>query len=411
MYFKTAWRNIKKHKGFFALNFIGLYISVAACLLIGLLILHETSFDKSTNNNLNIYRIVKSNSSATGKTYGPVTPYPLASALRAAMPGEKLISQIHFQKDDVISFDNKKFKEQNIVFADSVFPKLFPLNVKQGSIKRALAEPGFVILTETTAHKYFGSENPIAKRIKIANLIDLQVAAVIADAPSNSHLPYNMLVSYASVRPELIGGFPLNEWGLNASGFTYIGLSNPNQQKQVETALTSIANQNLNDKKDGTITTFNLQPLPDIHYNQLYADSNPSYTINYSYLYLIGAIGLFLIFAACINYINLSTALAIKKSKEVGVRKTMGAMRSHLIKQFLSETFLLTALVFIAATLSVRLFLPPLNNFLDKNIPLNWLHINTALLLIGLWLTVSLLSGLYPSFVLSGFNPITALKS
>ncbi len=327
------------------------------------------------------------------------------------MPDEKLISQIHFQKDDVISFDDKNFKEQNIVFADSVFPKLFPLTVKQGSIKRALAEPGFAILTETTAHKYFGNENPIGKRIKIANLIDLQVAAVIANAPANSHLPYNMLIPYASLRPELIGGFPLDEWGLNAAGFTYIGLSNSNQQKQVETALTSIANENLNDKKDGTIITFSLQPLPDIHYNQLYAGSNPSYTINYNYLYLIGAIGLFLIFAACINYTNLSTALAIKKSKEVGVRKTMGATRSHLIKQFLSETFLLTAFVFIAAALSVRFFLPPLNNFLDKNIPLNWLHINSALLLIGVWMAVSLLSGLYPAFVLSGFNPIAALKS
>ena len=216
------------------------------------------------------------------------------------------------------------------------------------------------------------------------------MAAVIADAPANSHLPYNMLISYASLKPEFIGGFPLDQWGLNASGFTYIGLSNRNEAKQVQTALASIAKENLNNKKDGTSTTFNLQPLPDIHYNQLYAASNPSYTINYSYLYLIGAIGLFLIFAACINYTNLSTALAIKKSKEVGVRKTMGATREHLIKQFLSETFLLTAFVFVAAALSVRLFLPPLNNFLDKNIPLNWLHVNSALLLVGLWIIVSL---------------------
>ncbi len=410
-YFKTAWRNIKKNKVFFALNFIGLYISVVVCLLIGLIILHETSFDKSTNNNLSIYRIVKSNIISTGKTYGPVTPYPLATALRVAMPGEKLISQIHFQKDDVISFDNKKFKEQNIVFADSVFPKLFSLTVQQGSIQRTLAEPGFTILTETTAHKYFGNENAIGKRIKIANLVDLQVAAVIADAPANSHLPYNMLISYASLKPEFIGGFPLDQWGLNSAGFTYIALSNQNKIQQVQTALASIANEHLNNKNDGTKTIFNLQPLPDIHYNQLYAGSNPSYTISYSYLYLIGAIGLFLILAACINYTNLSTALAIKKSKEVGVRKTMGATRNHLIKQFLSETFLLTAFVFIAAALSVGLFLPPLNNFLDKNIPVNWLHVNRAFLLIALWISVSLLSGLYPAFVLSNFNPITALKN
>jgi ABC-type antimicrobial peptide transport system permease subunit len=410
-YLITAWRNIKKNKAFFALNFIGLYISVVVCLLIGLMILHETSFDKPANNNLSIYRIVKTNTSSTGKTDGPVTPYPLAVALRAAMPDEKLISQIHFQKDDVISFDNKKFKEQDIVFADSVFPKLFPLTVQKGSIRRALAEPGFTILTQSTAHRFFGNEDPIGRRIRIANLVDLEVTAVIVDAPANSHLPYNMLISYASLKPGFIGGFPLDQWGLNASGFTYVGLSNQNQVRRIQTTLGSIANDHLNNKNDGAKTIFNLQPLPDIHYNQLYAGSNPSYTINYSYLYLIGAIGLFLIMAACINYTNLSTALAIKKSKEVGVRKTMGATRQHLIRQFLSETFLLTAFVFITAALSVRFFLPPLNNFLDKNIPLNWLHANSVFLLIALWITISLLSGLYPAFVLSGFNPITALKN
>jgi putative ABC transport system permease protein len=410
-YFITAWRNIKKNKAFFTLNFVGLYISVVVCLLIGLMILHETSFDKPANNNISIYRIVKTNTSSTGKTDGPVTPYPLAVAMRAAMPDEKLITQIHFQGDDVISFDNKKFKQQDIVFADSVFPKLFPLTVLQGSIQRALAEPGFTILTQSTAHKFFGNENPIGRRMKIANLVDLSVAAVIADAPANSHLPYTMLISYASLKPDLIGGFSLDQWGLNAAGFTYVGLSNQNKIKHVQATLASIANDHLNNKNDGTKTIFSLQPLPDIHYNQLYAGSNPSYTINFGYLYLIGAIGLFLIVAACINYTNLSTALALKKSKEVGVRKTMGATRNHLIKQFLSETFLLTAFVFITAALSIKLFLPPLNNFLDKNIPLNWLHINTALLLVALWITVSLLSGLYPAFILSGFNPIAALKN
>ena len=356
-YFTTAWRNIKKNKAFFALNFTGLYISVVVCLLIGLIILHETSFDKPINNNISIYRVVKTNTLSTGKTYGPVTPYPLVTAMRAAMPDEKLVSQIHFQNEDVISFDNKKFKEQNIVFADSVFPKLFPLTVKQGSIQRALAEPGFVILTEQTAHKFFGNENAIGRRIKIANLEDLLVAAVIKDAPANSHLPYNMLISYASLKPEFIGGFPLDQWGLNSAGFAYVGLPGQSQVKHVQTVLASIANDHLNNKNDGTITTFSLQPLPDIHYNQLYAAGNPSYTINYGYLYLIGAIGLFLILAACINYTNLSTALAIKKSKEVGVRKTMGATRKHLIRQFLSETFLVTAFVFIAAALSVRIFI------------------------------------------------------
>ena len=410
-YLKTAWRNMKKHKGFFALNFVGLYISVLCCLLIALIILHETSFDKTSNNNLNIYRVVESSVSANGKTYSPVTQYPLARAMRSAMPDEKLISQIHYLNRGYISFSDKKFKEEKIIFADSVFPRLFPLKVKQGNIKRALAEPGFAILTETTARKFFGNEDPVGKRFKMENLIDLQVAAVVADAPSNSHLPYNMLLSFSNLRPEFIGGLPLDQWGVSSQGFTYIGLQNKNEIKLTETELNAIAKEHLNDAKQGEITTLSLQPLPDIHFNQLYAAHNPSYTINYDYLYLVGAIGLFLILAACINYVNLSTALAIKKSKEVGVRKTLGATRKDLIKQFLSETFFLSGLVIVAASFSVRFFIPSLNHFLGRNIPLDWFQLNTALVLICLWLSISLLSGLYPALILSGFNPVTALKS
>jgi putative ABC transport system permease protein len=410
-YFKTALRNLKKNKGFFALNFIGLYISVVVCILIALIILHETSFDKRAENSPNIYRVVENSSSSTGKTFGAVTPYPLATAMRAAMPGQQLISQIHYDKDNEVFFGDKKFKETNTIFADSVFPKLFPLTVKAGSIKRALAEPGFAILTEKTAERFFGKEDPIGKRIKFANLVDLEVAAVIADAPGNTHLPYNMLLSYLTFRPEFIGGIPINEWGIHSAGFTYIGLQGDNKIKHTETILASIVAKNIHQENIGVKTEFKLQPLPDIHFNQLYAHNNPAYTVNFSYLYLIGAIGLFLMIAACINYTNLSTALAIKKSKEVGVRKTMGATRGHLMKQFLSETFLLSGFVMITAIVSIRFLIPVLNNFLDKNIPVEWLNAQSIIFLLLLWITVSFLSGLYPAFVLSGFNVITALKS
>ncbi len=409
-YFIVALRNVKRNKGFFALNFVGLYISVVVCVLIALIILHETSFDKRDDSSLSIYRIVNHTTSATGTTYSGVTQYPLATALRAAMPGQQLISQIHYQGDDIISFDDKKFKEPNVVFADSVFPKLFALNVKRGSIKRALAEPGYAILTEKTAQKYFGDNDAVGKRIKLDAFLDLEVAAVIANAPANSHLQYNMLVSYRSLDPRFIGGFPLDQWGLNANGYTYIGLSGDNKVTNTETILAGIAAKYVNTDKATSRAHYKLQPLADIHFNQLYP-KNPYYTINYTYLYLLAAIGLFLILAACINYTNLSTALAIKKSKEVGVRKTMGATRAHLINQFLSETFLVTALVIAAAALSVRPLLPYLNTFLDKNIPTNWLTYKTAGFLVCLWLAISLLAGVYPAFVLSGFNPIAALKS
>ncbi len=410
-YFKIAWRNIKKNKGFFALNFIGLYISVVACILIALIILYETSFDKPAKNDISVYRVVNNSTSSTGKEFSAVAPYPLASAMRVAMPGEQSISQIHFEKENQVSVGDKKFKEKNIIFADSVFPKLFPLTVKSGSLQRALAEPGFAILTEKTAERYFGKDNAIGKRIKLANLVDLEVAAVISDAPANTHLPYNMLVSYLSFEPQFIGGIPIDQWGVHASGFVYIGLPGDNKVRNTQTVLASIVAKYVQTENIGVKTEYKLQPLRDIHYNQLYANNNPSYTVNYSYLYLISAIGLFLMLAACINYTNLSTALAIKKSKEVGVRKTMGATRYHLMKQFLAETFFTTGLVVIAATLSVNLFLPPLNHFLDKNIPLDWINIQSIGFIVILWIAVSLLSGLYPSFVLSGFNAINALKS
>jgi putative ABC transport system permease protein len=422
IYFKTAWRSVKKNKGFFALNFLGLYISIVVCILIALILLHETSFDRHpapnpqspADKNISVYRVVSQSMKSTGEEYNAVTPYPLASAMRAAMPDERLISQIHYEHGkELVTIGNKKFNGEKIIFADSVFPRLFPLTLKAGSLQRAFAEPGFVVLTESTSKKYFGQkdQDAIGKRIRYANSVDLEVAAVIADPPANTHLPYIMLVSYPSLTPHLIGDFPLNQWGLHANGYVYIGLPGKDRIQRTDNILAAIVDKYVPKDDVGSKTTLSLQPLPDIHFNQQYAGNNPSYTINYSYLYLLGAIGLFLILAACINYTNLSTALAIKKSKEVGVRKTMGATRGHLMKQFLSETFLLTALVIVAAAFSVRPLLPILNNFLDKNIPLNWMNVNSGIFLLCLWVAVSLLSGIYPAFVLSGFNPIAALKS
>ena len=411
---KTAWRNWKKNKGFFALNFVGLYVSVIASILIALLIFHETSFDRPHDKGLAVYRVVEQATSAKGKDYNAVTAYPLATAMRTALPGQALISQINFDKDGFFTVDNNKnFKEKNVIFADSVFPRLFPLTVKEGSIQRAFSEPGFAVLTQSTATRYFGKESAIGKKIRYEGLVDLQVAAIVQDAPSNTHLPYHVLISYLSMTPQLVGDFPLDQWGVHANGFAYIGLPDQGQVNRTETILRAVADQHVNNtnKSKGVEVRYHLQPLPDIHYDQLYAASNPTYTINYSYLYLIGAIGLFLILAACVNYTNLSTALAIRKSKEVGVRKTMGATRSQLIRQFFAETFLMTALVILAAALSVRLFIPLINTLLDKNIPLNWLNAQSLALLTALWIGVSLFAGLYPALILSGFNPITALKS
>jgi putative ABC transport system permease protein len=411
-YLKTTWRNWKKNKGFFALNFVGLYVSIVAAVLIALLIFHETSFDqRSDNKSPIVYRIVEQDVSPKGKDYIATTPYPLATAMRMAMRDQQMISQVDFEKNSSVSFDNKHFKVKNLVFADSVFPKLFPLRLKEGSIERAFSEPGFAVLTAGEATRYFGKETPIGKRLNVGGLIDVQVAAVVEDPSSNTHLPYDVLISYLSLNSHFIGDLPIDSWSLTANGYVYIGLPDQGQTQHPTNVLHAIAVEHPKKKNKGITTSYSLQPLADIHYDQLYTNTNPSYTINTNYLYLIGAIGLFLILAACINYTNLSTALAIRKSKEVGVRKTMGATRLQLIRQFFSETFFMTALVIVCAALSVRLFIPALNSLLDKNISVNWMNGQNLLFLASLWVVVSLSAGLYPALVLSGFNPITALKS
>ena len=411
-YLLTAWRRLWKNKSFFALNFVGLYISVAASLLIALLIIHELSFDKNDRGDLHLYRVVKQFQNEQGPGFNAVTPYPLATALRVAMPGTAaIISQIHFETNGALLVGQDVFKEENIVFADSLFTRLFPLKALSGSLARAFSEPGFAVLTESEANRFFGAVDPVGKRIKLDGRLELQVAAVVADAPSNSHLPYHVLVSYRSFSKDLIGGFSIDNWNNNANGFTYVGLPSETMVAGTDRILADLVKKNITDKNPATRMHFVLQPLREIHFDKRYALSNPAYTINPAYLELLGAIGLFLILAACINYTNLSTAIALKKSREVGVRKTLGATRVQLIRQLLAETFVLTAIVIAAAAGTVGLFLPLLNSFLDKHIPTHWLGPASGGFLLGLWLVVALISGIYPALVLSGFKPVTALKS
>lgn len=397
------------------MNFTGLYISVTACLLIALLIIYETSFDKGGRSDLQVYRVVNEFQNEHGAQYSAVTPYPLATGLRAAMPGQKWIAQIHFDKDSYVQVTGGPVVRAGaIVFADSVFPRLFPMVVRAGSIARAFSERGFAVLTERSARRFFGSEDAVGKRLKVDGKVDLMVAAVIADPAPNSHLTYDLLASYPSLTPELIGGFPLDQWGLNANGYVYVGFTGASvagQVAQTERILAGLVKEKITSRDPTQKTNFVLQPLRSIHYDTNFAGNNPGYTINSSYLTLLAAIGLFLILAACINYTNLSTAMALKKSKEVGVRKTLGATRTQLMRQMLVETFVLTGLVVFAAALTAGLFLPALNQFLDKQIPANWVGWTSAGFLLALWTLVSVLSGIYPAFVLSGFNPVTALKS
>ncbi|HEY4334414.1 MAG TPA: ABC transporter permease [Puia sp.] len=439
-YLTTAFRRLRKNKGFFALNFMGLYLSVTAALLIALLILFDSGFDQggafAGNGGSKLYRVAAENTGDKGASYSGITPYPLAKALRAVMPGGAKVTQIDWQREMTVLVGEQTLKETQVIFVDSMFPRVFALPVKDGSLARAFSEPGYCVLTESTARKYFGAgsvggatgasgalvstsggggsgsaASAVGKRIKVNGKLELEVAAVVADPPVNSHLTYNLLISFKSFGSDFIGGFATDQWSLNSSGYTYVSLPSEKNVAPTEKILAGMVKEHLTTEESRQKTRFFLQPVAAIHYDTRMATSNPNYTISPRYLYLVGAIGLFLILAAGINYTNLSTALAIRQSKEVGIRKTLGATRQQLVRQLLTEAFLLTGLAILSAALSVRPFLPAMNGFLERQIPLDWLTLQSGGFLLALWVTVSLLSGFYPAVVLSGFRPVTALKS
>lgn len=427
-YLLAAWRRLSKQKGFFALNFIGLYVSVTACLLIALLIIFECSFDKNTTRpGLSVYRIVSNAPNNNSQNTNAHTPYPVATGLRTAMPDIKDICEIHFDNEAAVLVGNDVMKEKGILFADSVYPRMFPMQTLAGSLHNAFSAPGTVTLTESTAKRYFHTTDPLGKHIKLGGSIDLAVVAVVKDPAPNSHLPFHLIASLPSLTPEFIGGMPLDQWTVTGNGFTYIGFdensagnqhgSRPenstshNQIARTEHILADLLEKNVHSKDPKNDGRFALQAVSSIHNDTLYAATNAGDTVNNSYLALLGAIAFFLILAAAINYTNLSTAMALKKGREVGVRKVLGASRGQLIRMMLTETSLLTGIVILAAAGSVSFFLPELNKFLEKNIPLQWVSPIAIAFLIGLWVLVALLSGIYPAIVLSSFQPVKALKS
>jgi ABC-type antimicrobial peptide transport system permease subunit len=287
---------------------------------------------------------------------------------------------------------------------------VFHFAVKSGNAGAALARPGTVLLAEKTATRLFGAENPVGKNLKLAGILNLEVAGVIADSPGNSHLPFSMLVSYPSLTSDFVGGLQLDDWGINSNGYAYMRLPSQFSLAQFQERLHALANKYVNNTDQASHTRYLLQPVADIHFNKKYADSNPTSTLSGEYLYWLAAIGFFLLAIACINYINLSTAFGMRRSMEVGVRKSMGAQRGQLAAQFLTETFLLTTAVVVLAGFTLQFWLPMLNNFLGSEVPLHWLNGQNLAFLAGICITTALLSGVYPAVVLAGYSPAKAIK-
>ena len=416
-YLKTAIRNLERYKGYAFINILGLAVGIAACLLIFLVIQFETSFDKFHSKSNNIFRVVSEFNNPDGKFHSSGAPFPVGPALRLDFPELKKVGSILAMENKMNTVPQegkqppKKFKEdRGIFFAEPEFFQIFNFPLLAGDIKTALNEPNAAILTQETATRYFGDwKNAIGKTIVYDNRVNLKVSGILKDITNSTDFPLKVVASYATLKSMSIGR-NLDDWVSTFSqAYTFIILPPELSSPKFDKLLVDFVKKHKPAEyvRDGLI----LQPLGEIHFDERFGNYS-NRTFSKDLITALTLIGVFLLLIACVNFINLATAQAVNRSKEVGVRKVMGSNRRQLAVQFMSETVLITLIATIIAVGLAVLTLPLLRSLLQVPIRMDLFNNpEVVLFLLGAALVVSFLSGTYPAFILSSFNPITALKT
>ncbi len=416
-YFKIAWRNLRKHKFISFINLFGLTVGLTCCLLILTYILNELSYDKFNKDADQVYRVTRTFYDGNGKemlNLSTVAP-PFGYYLPTDFPEIKKMTRLLDNGTTPLRYKDKLINEKDVYFADENLFDVFTVDVLKGNPKTALTEPFSVMLTEGTAKKYFGNEDPINKVIRANNQFDVKVTGIYKAFPANSHIHPNILVSFNTLKDSAVYGEEnlRTNWG-NNSFFTYIKLPKNYNIENMKARFPSFLDKHMagqyGPNQPSKSTKLDLQKLTDIHlYSHTDYEAEPNGDIKR--VYIFSAIALFILLIACINYMNLSTARSALRAKEIGIRKVVGARKKELISQFLSESVLLTwAAIFIAFAL-LYFSLPWLNKLSEQNLSVSMLI--KWQILIPLFLTpfiVGTISGLYPALFMSSFQPVKTLK-
>ncbi len=409
-YLILTFRNFLRNKNYTLINILGLTIGITACIILFLLITYDLGFDKFHSRYDHIYRVVMESRTASGESYGSTTPYPFVKAFRNDFADIPQVTQLHYQDEVMLRIGDEKLKADNVIFADSLFFDVFDFKVLSGNPREELGQPGKVFLTKSMADKIMKGRDHLT--LKIDNRVEVEVAGIVQDPPATSHINFSMIVSMPSFTGDFIGGMPIDHWGMTASGYAYFVLPENIAAADVQKRFGPFVAK-YHSKEDSERKMYTLQPLKDIHFDQAYTENpGPAFNASYTDLVVMGILGAFILFIACINFVNLATALAIRKSKEIGIRKTLGAKRGQLTVYFLGETLLLTAIAVLISLCITEWTLPWLNSFLERKLDLDLLA-NPLLLgfLLALIILVTFLSGFYPAMILSGYNPALVLKN
>lgn len=411
-YFITALRNLALRKGNAIVNIAGLTIGIAAFLLIFLVIQYEQSFDDFHPNKANIYRVVRAGKHPTDRDYRTGVPIPVTDALRKDFP--QLVHAGAIAGDGnvqvIVPAENntapKKFKETSgVFFAEPQFFQMFDFPLAAGSIPAALEAPNTVLLTKDLAEKYFGDwKTAMGKTLNMDGVI-VKVTGILENPPANTDFPLKAVQSYETMRQFM----HFDSWGsINDDNYCFVQLPANYVPGRFQPLLERFQHKYIT-PVDSHYDLF-LQPLNEIHYDSRLGNFTGR-TFSKDLIYALSLIGVFLLIVACVNFINLTTAKAITRAREVGVRKVMGGRRSQLIGQFLGETGITTLVALLAAVVVVFACLPAVSNLLDVHLSSSILYSPAWLgLLLCLLFAVTLLSGFYPAMVLSGFTPAMVLK-
>ena len=415
-YFKIALRNLSKNKVFSVINISGFAIGLTCFILITVFVVDELSYDKYPAQAENIYRV---NLSVAGN--GDVAVYPLVDVavgegIKNAFPEVKASTRI-FSVSDFVKYDDKQFKEEHLAFADSNFLQLFSIPLVEGNTTNALVQPNSIVVSRSFAKKYFGNGEAVGQSITVGTRNTIyKVTGVIDKVPANSHFHFDAFLSMST--------FPnTNKTWSNLGYYTYLLLNKNADPKKLEAKFPQLVAKYVvpeiqhdmgvslaEAQKSVNTFRFSLAPLTDIHLR-----SNTKFELepngDIQYVYIFSILALFILLLACVNFTNLSTARAIKRAREVGIRKVMGSVKKQLIVQFLSESVLFTFFSMLLSYVLIFLLLPYFNQLANKNISFDF-FLNYKLILAVLLVSfiAGILAGIYPAFFLSSFNTIRVLK-
>ncbi len=424
-YLVTAFRNLLKGKLYSLINILGLSVGLAATIIILLYVHHELTADRQHEHFDELYRVGVEIGIGGPPVKAAVSPYPAGPALKEHFPGVtdfvRIASLDMMSSDALLEHNDNTLHEKGILLVDSNFFDLFTHPVVYGDPSAALRHNDVAVLTRSSAERIFGPANPVGKQFRLNQEFNIEVGAVIEDIPDNSHLKFRMLLFWNSLNQITAGSMSSSSF-LDNNVFTYLrsssGLNTPEMQQKLEAFIEDRVLAGEPSENMDLVYRLNLRPLSDLYFikDELYEPANPEIIPakgSRMFVFVFITVAVFLTIIASINYMNMAIARSGRQSKEVGVRKVLGADRGSLIRQFLSESMLTVVLALLIALLWVELLLPVVNHLLMKDLAF------TALLsdwrIIGLVLLLTLITGLfsgsYPAFYLSHFRPSEVLKS